>query len=440
MREEYVEKDGKVIDQIEKDKNYVKKLLIVIGIIIFIVLSFFITRSIIRNNTCNGIIKKVRDASLSYAKDKNILPKAEGDYVRLSLSDLLEDKKIATKDIIVNEEQAQGKIKITKYIKDYIVTVELTHCAYCDSSNKKWGKEISKKPNKPIFDVIAYYNYQKKSTNYTNWTQFIETDKLNVKTDEKYNIRLPLENSKLPSIPNDAFIETIEQETKEYYRYRDNKCKYYKDNGGVYTDYFVSEKPDGYENVDQRTEKYTEWSDYSLNYPEKKSYRQIETRTGYKWYYLDKKGKKIYYKNGAYAVEVVSSKKYVKDNNEGSAKMYRYRDKQWRFYNGAKRQYSGYSAVAPSGYTLKDSELCNYTTWSAWTDQSKLTNQNRSYRQEEIDTRYRYRIQYSVLSLPVFEKAVSKEKLEQSLEQDIDEILARKDLKIEISYRFKVKK
>lgn len=440
MREEYVSNDGKTVNQAEKDKAYVKKLLIIIGVILFIILLFFITRFIIRNNTCNTIIKKVKETSLSYAKEKNILPEAEGDFVLLELSDLLENDKIMKEDITVNEKQAEGNIKITKYKKEYIVTVELTKCSYCDSANKKWGKEFDKKPNKPIIDVVAYYNYQIKSTSHTKWTDWIASNQLNVKTDEKYNVRLPQEENKLPSIPNDAFIDVIEQENKDYYRYRDKRCKYYKDNGGVYTDYFASEKPEGYANYDEKTEKYTDWTDYSLDYPEKKSYRQIETKTGYKWYYLDKKGKKVYYKNGMYAVEVVSSKNYVKDSKAGTAQMHRYRDKQWRFYNGAKRQYTGYTVNAVRGYSSKDEGLCQYNNWSIWKDTSFVTNENRAYREEEVDTRYRYRIKYSLLSLSAFDKAVTKEQLEQKLGQNIDEILKRKDLKVSISYKFRVKK
>lgn len=440
MREEYVKQDGQVVDQVEKDKNYVKKLLIVFGVLLFILLFFFVTRNIVRNSTCNKIIKNVQKASLSYAEEQKIIPKAEGDFIKLELSELLSAKKIAKEEVTVNEETANGKIKITRYRKDYIVTVELTDCSYCDSSLKKWGKEVSKKPKKPIVDVIAYYNYQNKSSNYTPFTTWFTSEQLEEKVDKKHNIRLPLNEKSLPSIPNDAIIDVIEQETRDYYRYRDLRCRYYKDNGGVYTDYFASEKPEGYANVDEKTLKYTEWSDYSLNYPEKKSYRQIETRSGYKWYYVNKKGKKVYYKNGAYAVEVVSSQKYMRDEKAGSARMYRYRDKQWRFYNGVKRQYTGNTTVPPRGYTLKDSDLCSYSNWSSWSEQSKIDNKNRSYREEETDTRYRFRIQYSMLSLPVFDKPVTKEKIEENFKQSIDEILKRKDVKVEITYKFRVKK
>lgn len=440
MREEYVKEDGQVVNEDEKNRAYVKRILIVLGVILFIVFGYFIARAIVRNHTCKGIINKVQEASLRYAKEKDLLPKVEGDYIKLELDDLLIDKQLEKKDITVNEKVATGKIKITKYKKDYIVTVELTKCSYCDSSNKKWGKEITKKPNKPIVDVTAYYNYQIESTSYTKWTDWFTSDKLNVKTDKKYNIRLPQEEERLPAIPDDASIVTIEQETKEYYRYRDYRCKYYKDKGGVYTDYFSSEQPNGYAQKDTHTEKYTEWTDYSLNYPEKKDYRQIETRTGYKWYYLDKKGKKVYYKNGTYAVEVISDKKYTKDIKAGSAKMHRYRDKQWRWYNGAKRVYTGYNAAAPRDYSLKDNDLCMYNGWSIWREKSSVTGENRSYRQEEVDTRYRYRIQYVVVSLPVLEKEVTKDQLEQKLESEIDDILKKSDLKVSIIYKFRVKK
>lgn len=434
-REKYVEASGEKIDIEKKYKDYVKRLVIILGSIIFIILLFIIFRNISRNNLCNELRSKIKKASLDYSEKQNIKPKSNGDFIEVDLKTLIENDYLKVEDITVNENKATGKIKITKYDNKYMVTIDLDNCDYCSTYNKKW-KESKKEPKKGVVDVVAYYNYKKKSTNYTNWTDYLDNDKISKDVDKKYSVRLPIEETRLPRIPTDAKIEKIEAESKEYYRYRDKKWRFYNETLN-YTSFFSSEQPAGYSLYDNATLRYTEWSKFSLNYPEKKTYRSIESKKAYKWYYMDGK-KKIYYKNGEYAVEPIGNKKYIKDSSS-SATMYRYRDKEWRWYNGTKRRYSRFSSIPVKGYNYRDDDLFTYSGYSGWYESSQINNYNNWYREEEISTRYRYRIKYYVLSMSVLDKPVTKEELENNLNQNIDEILKREDLKVEITYKYKYK-
>ncbi len=434
-RERYVEASGEKINQEKKYKDYVKKLIIIFSVIVCIVLIFIIFRSISRNSLCNEMRNKIKKAALDYSEKQNIKPTSNGDFIEVDLDTLVENDYLKEEDISVNKNKATGIIKITKYNNKYMVTADLDNCDYCSTYDKKW-KESSKEPKKGVVDVVAYYNYKKKSVNYTNWTDYIDNDKINKDVDEKYGVRLPVEKSRLPVVPTDSKIEKIEVESKEYYRYRDKKWRFYNEPLN-YTSFFSSEQPSGYALYDNVTLRYTEWSDYSLNYPEKKSYRIIESKKAYKWYYMDGK-KKVYYKDGEYAVEPIGNEKYIKDTSN-SATMYRYRDKEWRWYNGTKRKYSGFSSTPVKGYNYRDDDLVSYSGYSGWYETSQVNVYNNWYREEEISTRYRYRIKYYVLSMSVLEKAVTKEELENNLNQNINEILNREDLEVEITYKYKYK-
>lgn len=436
IREEYVDQSGVEVNQKERDKKTIMRGLFFLGVLIFIIILYFLFKNLIEKNYCHKMIDKISSVALSYTKDQNILPKSEGDYIMLSLDTLIDKKQITEKDITVNKKIARGTIKITKYKKEYIVTVELKDCDYCDSSKRKWSKELSKKPDKKILDVIAYYNYYNKTNNYTDWTSWYTNEQLAPDISKEYNIRLPKQKSMLPKIASDAKIISIDQETQEYYRYRDKKWKYYR-GGGNYTSYFSSIQPSGYSSYDPATLKYTEWSAYSLNYPEKKTYREIQKTTGFKWY-VEKNGKKIYYKNGNYFVSTDVPDTYIKDSKQSSP-MYRYRDKSWRWYVGEKRTYSSYSSSMPRGFTNRDDELYTFGAYSNWSDTSSLNANNSAYRVEESDTRYRYRIHYNVYSFAIFEKPVTKEEFEKKLQLPLADLLKREDMKIDITYKFRYK-
>jgi hypothetical protein len=437
MVEGYVTSDGKVINEEESNKKRLIMYTIIAGIIILIIIIYFIARFFVRRNYCQKVIDNVSSVSLSYLKKNKELPVEEGDFVTLELAKLIDERLIQKEDITVNKKVAKGTIKVTKVKDNYIPTILLTDCDYCDSSNKNWSSEISEKPKTGIIEPIAYYNYFKVQKNYTNWTKWFENKDINTDIDKKYKIRLPKEVF-LPKVPSDAKIDVIEQETKEYYRYRDKKWKYF-DIVGVYTSYFSSEQPEGYADYDKNTEIYTEWSKESLDYPETKPYRTIIEKAAYKWFYMDG-NKKVYYKSGEYTVTNPNAKKYTSDKDAGSTKMYSYRDKQWRWYNGQKRKYSSFSSVMPRGYTYRDDALVINSGWSNYRETTSITPEVAPYREEETDTRFRYRIKYYVETFDVLKKDVTVKDLESNLNQTIEEIMSRDDIKVKINFKYRTKK
>lgn len=436
MREEYVEKDGTPVDQLAKDKKKVRNTIIIVGVVISIVLFYFIFRNISRSSFCKKMINTVKNAALEYGKTKNELPVDEGAYIVYSLEDLRSGNVLSEALITVNKKIATGSAKITKYKEEYVVTVELKNCDYCDTSKKKWSKELTKRGKKPVEDVVAYYNYYHTTLNETDWTKWFRNEELSEDISKKYKIRLPKSSTALPRIASDTEVVTIEQETKEVYRYRDKKWRWYN-GGGNYTDFFSSVAPEGFPTFDKQTLIYTEWSEFTLTYPEEKEYRMIEKKTGYKWY-KQVKGKKEYYKNGEYFVDIDVPKEYQRDSKQTSF-MYRYRDKQWRWYNGASRRYSSPSSIQPRTFPSRDDALLTYTSYSQWADASKMDASNSFYREEETETRYRYRIKYTFKSLPILKKEVTKELFEDELKQSLHEILSREDIKVDITYKFKYK-
>lgn len=435
MRDKYVTEDGKTNDQLTKDKNKIKLILIVFITIIVLLLLFLIVRMFIRNGNCSKVIDHIDEEALEYAKDKKILPSLEGEYINIKLDDLLNTDLLSKEDITIDEEVATAKIKITKYKDDYFVTTELFKCSYCDSTNDKWSKEIDRQPKKDTVDVIAYYNYKETETNKTPYSTWYSNEELT--KSKEHNMMIPKE---LPKIPTEAKIVKIEKEETTYYSYRDKNCKYYKYQGN-YTNFFSSEQPAGYANKDERTLKNTEWTTYSLNYPEEKEYRTINKKTGYKYYYLDGKTK-VFYNNGEYTVEedLPDDKKYNRDKKSESVTMYRYRDKQWKWYNGQNRVYSTMTHKMPKNYNYVDNDFCQFDSWSRFSNKSSLSASNKSYREEKTEPRYRFRVVYEIESLEVLDKYLSKDEFEKKMESNLEELYTRENINISTKYKFKVKK
>ena len=437
MRDKYVTEDGKINNQLLKDKDKIKKILIIIGIIVFLIIMFFIIRMIVRNSNCGKVIDKINEAALEYAKDEKILPVSEGQYINVKLDDLLDSKLLKNTDITVKEQKATAKIKITKYEKDYFVTTELFNCSYCDTTDDKWSKEISKKPNKNTVDIIAYYNYKEKETNKTPYTKWLSEEELSKKVDKKFDMKLPKD---LPEVPPTAKVHDIEREEMTYYSYRDKKCRFYKIQGD-YTNYFSSEQPAGYANKDNKTLKYTVPTKYSLNYPEEKEYRIIDKKTGYKFYYLDGK-EKVYYNNGEYTVEtdLPDDKEYEKDRKKGSAMMYSYKDKQWKWFNGPERVYSTVTTTMPKNYNYVDVDFCEFTNWSVFKNQSYLNDKNKGYREEKTQPMYKFRQVYEIYSLEVLDKYLNINEFEEKMGSNIESLFDREDIEIAVDYKFSIKK
>lgn len=413
-----------------------------VGIMIFLLIISAIVKSS-HNKVCKPIEDKVIASAFDYAKENDLLPKNVGDNIIVNLNTLYKNNKLNQNEISVKDSVCDGSIKITKYKDNYIKTINLTSCGYCTSDKRygKWSKETTKEPSgkNMIVDVIAYYNYYTYEDYNSNWTNYLRSDLINKKVSEKYNIALPIEQKNLPNIPDEAEILKIEKEDKNYYRYRDKRWKFYINQGGNYTNYFSSEQPSGYSNKDDATLKYTSWSDWSLNYPEVKSYRTIKSAQGYKWYYLKNK-ERIYWNGGAYSVSQPSDKYSIKDTKQGSEKMYCYRDKTWRWYNGNKRKYSSYSSVAPKGYTTKDSDLTEYTSWTTWRDKSYVNDSNRHYREQEVDVYSRYRIHYRMTSYMKLDNYLTLKEFEKETKLSLTEILQQDKTDVDVIYKFKYRK
>ena len=432
----YVNEDGTPYVKKEIDK---KKLMTIAGIILAVIFLVIIIVNLVITNkkkkACNTMEETVISAAYKYASDKKILPVVGGQKVEVSSKDLIENDYLKQSDLVYDENTGSAVVTITKYKEDYIKSVEIKNCGYCTERYKKWGKETDKyDENKNVVDVIATYNYYDRSTYYTKYTDFIESSKVSTKK-SKYGTYLPLDEDILPEIPSTGVIVTIEQQTKTYYSYRDKKWRYYK----YQCDYsaFSSEQPRGYANKDTGTLQYTEWSKWSINYPDEKDYRTIKKDTGYRWYYKDGK-KKIYYNSGEYTPEQPSEKYTEKEKK--TVTMYSYRDKVWRWYNDCKRYYTGITSKKNSNYPYRDDETLTYTNWSSWKPESSITSENDYYREEKTDTHSRYRIKYDIYSLIKLDEALSEEEFEKKMGKTLEEIAEDPTIALEITYKFKYKK
>ena len=434
----YVDSEGNTTNIGLERKKPLLRLLLIINILIPIILIGLIIYTTIINKKCINIYNQIKKASLIYIKDQGETPSIEGDSVDVNIQDLYSEQYLKSED--TDNVLCAGTVIITKYKKDYIYTLDVRNCNKCstDKKYKNWSNLINYYPkNKAIVEVIPYYNYYDRELNTTKWSYYYGDEELSDEV-SKYGIKLPLDEGKIPAIPKEAIETNIESDNAYYYRYRDRMWKWY-DIEGNYSN-FSSERPEGFAEKDEDSEKYTEWSEYSLDYPQEKSYREIQQTTGYKFYYENKKGKKIYYNSGKYtAREEVNTEKYNK-YDEGSAELYRFRDKQWRWYNGEQRSYSGYLSEPHDYAPIKDKDteiLESPTNWSAerYTDETTV-----DYRIEEKKLMTRFRRQYEILSLPVLKKPLTKEKFEQKVKTNLKDFSSREDKKLEVSYKFRYRK
>ncbi len=434
----YVDQEGNTVNQDLEHKRPLLNLFFCIGTIIPIILIVMIVITVVQNNTCINLYNNIKTATLAYLKDQGELPDLEGENTVVNIADLYSAQYLnsnQTTNILCS-----GNVKVTKYKKDYIYTLDVRNCDKC-STNKKYGSWSSEQTfyprNKAIIDVIPYYNYYERQLNTTSWTRYFDKDEL---ADEisQYDNNLPLDENELPEVPKESEIVEIQSDSTYYYRYRDKSWKWY-DIVGNYSD-FSSEMPQGFTQKDQDTEVYSKWSDYSLDYPEEKDYRTIEKQTGYKFYYTDKNGKKRYYNSGKYSVrDEVNTEKYDQTDEETST-LYRYRDKQWRWYNGQKRRYSLYYSSMPSGMPYCDLGTETLSNPSNWEAQSRVNDTNRAYRLEEKKPMTRFRTVYEILSLKVLEKPLNHEAFEKKVQMTVPEFFEKEDAKLEITYKFKYKK
>ena len=434
----YVDNYGNTTNLGLESKKPLLNILLAINILFPVVVIGFMIYSAVINNQCNNVYDKIKKASLVYLKDLGEVPNIEGANTTVSVGDLYSEEYLRSSD--TNNMLCSGTVKVTKYKDDYIYTLDVKNCNKCSVNNKYkgWSDFLDHYPSgKAIVDVIPYYNYFDRELNVTKWSDYYEDDEL---LDEisKYGIRLPIDDSKLPEIPDGSYETNIEMDTTYYYRYRDRAWKFY-DIEGDYSA-FSSERPDGFANKDTNSERVTEWSEYSLNYPSEKSYREIGQTTGYKFYYVNKKGKKIYYNSGKYSPrDEVNTEKYNK-YDEKTAQLYRYKDRQWRWYNGQARRYSGYVS-SPNQYTpIKDKETEILNEPTSWSSEQRNDSKTDDYRIEERKLMTRFRRQYELLSLLVLKKPLEKDKFEEKVRSSIEDFSSKEDKKLDVTYKFRYRK
>ena len=435
----YVDPEGNTTNVGLERKKPLLRFLLVLNILIPTIILGFLTYTVIINKKCINVYDAIKKASLSYLKSSGETPAIEGESTVVNVEDLYSEQFLdsnATYNTLCT-----GTVKVTKHKKEYIYTLEVNNCNKCsvDKKYSSWSSLQTAYPkSKAIIDVVPYYNYYDREYNTTKWSDYYDDDQLSDEV-SKYGIRLPLDTSKLPEIPKEGIETNIEADSAYYYRYRDRSWKWY-DLEGDYSG-FSSERPDGFANKDEKSERVTDWSEYSLNYPQEKSeYREISKTTGYRFYYENKKGKKIYYNSGKYAArEEVNTDKYNKYDNE-TVELYRFRDKQWRWYNGQKRRYSGYMSK-PNDYTpYKDKEteiLGNPTNWSK---EQSTDDTNQEYRIEERKFMTKFRKQYEILSLLRLKEPLEKEEFEEKIRSNILEFSSRDDKKLDVTYKYKYRK
>lgn len=436
-RTSYVDSGGNTIDYAFESKKNILRFFFIFGTIIPLILIGFIIYTAVQNSRCNNVYKHIKTATYNYLNETDSLPTIEGENEKISISKLYNNDYLNSAD--TNNIKCTGNIKATKYKDEYIYTLDLKNCNSCTTSTryKGWSNELNYYPkSKSNVDVIPYYNYYERQLNTTEWTNYFEPEEISKKTSE-YGVKLPEDIDKMPEIPEGSNIADVQIEEEYQYRYKDKSWLWY-DITGDYSGY-SSERPEGYANRDDDSEIYTKWSKYSQNYPEEKDYRDIISTTGYIFYY-EKDGKKVYANHKNYtAAEDIDTEKYDQ-KEETTAKMYRYRDKVWRWYNGQKREYSRYYSAKPENYNYKDEETETEGDYSSWDFKSKLNSESIGYRTEETRIVTRYRYIYEILSAPVFDTPVSKEEFVNSVNTTVPEFAEQQDFKLEVSYKFRYQK
>lgn len=434
----YVDESGNTVNQSLERKRPLLNFFFVFGTVLPIILIGFIIYNVVINVNCLKVYNTIKTASYNFLKDDENLPNLEGESVKINISDLYDNGYLSS--INTNNMKTSGTVKVTRYKKDYIYTLDVKNCEKCSTNMKygSWSGEVSYYPSdKAIIDVIPYYNYYERDVSTTKWSEYYDSDELSDET-SKYGIKLPLDEETLPEIPTEAKIFNIENDTTYYYRYRDRTWKWYDIVGDYST--FTSTQPSGYANKDESSERYTDWSEYSLNYPKEADYRTITSTTGYKFYYENSKGKKIYYNSGKYtAREDVNTEKYNMTESD-TATLYRYRDKQWRWYNGTKRRYSSLRNSGSTDYPYKDYDTETLGNASSWSSESNINTANQEYRTEERKLMTRFRIEYETISLKVLKTPLNRADFTKKVRMSVPQFAKNKNYKLEVTYKFKYKK
>lgn len=438
-RASYVDGSGNTIDHSFESKKTFLNIFFIVGTIVPLIIIGFIIYTMFENNKCSKVYDNIKKATLEYIKENDKMPDYEGDSVSINIDKLYSGKylnSVNTDNLICS-----GKVKATKYKSDIVYTLDLNNCNTC-STNKRygsWSDEIGFLPaNKSIVDVIPYYNYYERQVLSTAWSRDYEADEISKKK-SKYGVRMPIEvdGVGMPKVPTEGDIVEVQTSETTMYRYKDKQWMWY-DIEGNYSE-FSSEQPSGFSTKDESTRIYSDWSEYSLNYPGKESYREIKQVTGYKFYY-EKNGKKVYANNGKYtAAEDIDESKYDHHDSDTST-LYQYRDSLWRWYNGQKRSYSSYRSIQPDGYNYRDDDTVKESTYSSWNEKSSINAVNKGYRTEDTKILTKFRYVYEILSLKVLDEPVTRDKFIDLSGMNPSEFASLEEYKLEVIYRFKYRK
>lgn len=412
------------VKDLSESKQVIIKIFMIIFPLIIIIIIINLIISGIRNGNCLEVRKELSDYIDSYVMSNNLLPTINGDNIEINLNDV--------KKVTFNDEICTGTVKITKVNDDYIKTFNLENCSYCRTDN--FGKEKNDYDGISNVDVVVYINYYNVTNNNSRWSDYIPFEKIS--TEETNGVMLPLSEEDLPEISEEAIITEIIKEDKIFYSYRDKRWLWYKNYNENYSD-FSSEQPAGYSQKDEDTETRTAYSEWAIDYPEEKSYREITSATGYRWYKKDDNGDIIWWNNGEF-YPTKPEDGYYKDN-ESKITMYRYYDYEWKWYNGTKREYSSRLSSTPpnNSYKHKDEDITSYSDWSNYVTYSSLNSDNITYREEITNTHSRYMIKYKIRSLLVLNEALERKEFEETTGRTLEEMYNDPNIDLEITFKYK---
>ncbi len=443
-RKGYVEEPSNIVAKKPLDQR--KALIILAAIILGITIIVFTVTTINtanKNKTCNSIEEAYEKGAIRYLEDNNMMPAVETEEVTVDGEMLIKENYVSESDITIDESRSTATVVITKYFVDdkqkdeeleYLKRVELSNASYCSTEERYSDYKTSSKLPKGnvLVEIEPKYNYYETTTYQTEWTKYYEPDEINTEKDDEFGIKLPLNEKAIPDVPSPGITTFIEQEDKTYYSYVDTKWKFYKNNNNDYSEY-VTEQPAGFANKDKSSIKVGEWTEYSLDYPEVKDYRDIRSKTGYRWFYKED-GEKVYWNNGAYSVEQPGDKYTEK---EEKATVYSYRDDYYRWYNGEARQYSSYTSTAPRNYVYVDLENSTKTNQSSWRDINYGTEENASYREVFTQIRSRYRVHYEVYSFLILDEYVDKTEFEKITNTSYRDFYNKENIEVDVEYTYK---
>lgn len=441
MRQEgYLDSNGQPIVKEPVDpKKMIQKIAIIVFVILIVIFIGVFLYKKSKNDKCYSIEDAYKNAALQIAEQKKKLPKIEGQKVTITEDEIEQSGKINKESVTLKENVCKGSVTITNVKGKYISVANLTNCDYCttDTHYKKASKYTDKEPGKhDQVEVKTTYNYYTFDVYYTKYSNWIKEEKVNKTLDKKFGIYMPQDSDVIPDVPEPGKVITIEQEKKNTYSYRDKRWLYYRVANDNYSAY-SNEPVAGYANKDISTKITSAASDWSPNYPDKKSYRMISTKTGYRWY-KKVNGKKVYWKSGKYYPEM-PEKGYTKDESK-KVSLYSYKDSLYRYYNGQKRGYGGFSSKVPTRYPYRDDDSMTYTTWSGYYDVSHIDGSNNWYREERINVNSRYRVKYKIYSVLHLDSYVTEEELQKKTGKTLEQLKSEPNVELKVKYEYRYRK